>query len=169
MKPGDLLLASLETSDGGSKIRPVILLDTIPPYGDLLVCAVSSQLRLEVPGLDEVIGPQDEDYVSSGLRLPSLVRTGQLAVKRRSLFHGRIGRIRCVVGIGVWLSVGGNRTRMNGTSDTPTPTDTDTDSNTNVARLTPMLQRKLRLRLLCRDEHGRCRRWGSRVGPGRPG
>ena len=93
MKPGDLLLASLETSDGGSKIRPVILLDTIPPYGDLLVCAVSSQLRLEVPGLDAVIGPQDEDYVSSGLRLPSLVRTGQLAVKRRSLFHGRIGRI----------------------------------------------------------------------------
>lgn len=93
MKPGDLLLASLETFDGGSKIRPVILLDTIPPYGDFLVCAVSSQLRLEVPGLDEVISPNDEDFVSSGLRVQSLVRTGQLAVKKRSLFHGRIGRI----------------------------------------------------------------------------
>ena len=52
----------------------------MPPYGDLLVCGVSTQLRQRVAGFDDQIGPGDPDFRASGLKAPSLIRLGFLAV-----------------------------------------------------------------------------------------
>jgi mRNA-degrading endonuclease toxin of MazEF toxin-antitoxin module len=42
MKPGDIVLTVIPQDDQ-QKRRPVLILKTLPKYGDFLVCAVSSQ------------------------------------------------------------------------------------------------------------------------------
>ncbi len=92
MKDGDVLLAALRQADGAIKDRPVVLLRHMPPFGDLLVCGVSSQLQQSAE-LDELISPNDVDFRTSGLKSASIIRLGFLAVLPRSEFHGRIGSI----------------------------------------------------------------------------
>jgi hypothetical protein len=43
-------LAPLQQSDGSVKNHPVVLLRQMPPFGDWLVCGVSTQLRQRVAG-----------------------------------------------------------------------------------------------------------------------
>ncbi len=76
MFQGEVVLASLPRADGVWKNRPTIFLRQMPPFGDLLVCGVSRQLRHEVPGFDEIISSTDSDFVSGGLIEPSLIRLG---------------------------------------------------------------------------------------------
>jgi hypothetical protein len=38
----------------------------MPPYGDMLVYGLSTQLHQEVEGFDEVIGLSDSDYAGTG-------------------------------------------------------------------------------------------------------
>ena len=45
MKQGDLILTPVPQADGRQKNRPAIILKEMPPYGDLLVCGVSTQLH----------------------------------------------------------------------------------------------------------------------------
>lgn len=65
----------------------------MPPHGDLLVCGVSTRLRREVVGFDEVVRQQDADYPTSGLKAPSLIRLGFLGVLPTTSFSGAIGSI----------------------------------------------------------------------------
>ena len=51
---GDIALASLPQADGLIKQRPALLLRQMPPFGDWLVCGISTQLRQQVADLDEV-------------------------------------------------------------------------------------------------------------------
>lgn len=55
MRAGDVVLAELLQADGAFKFRSAIILATLEPFGDLLICGVSTQLRHEVRGFDEVI------------------------------------------------------------------------------------------------------------------
>lgn len=64
-----------------------------PPYKDFLVCGVSTQLRQEVKGFDEIIWTSDPDFASSGLKSESLIRLGFLAVLPRAKIAGSIGSI----------------------------------------------------------------------------
>jgi hypothetical protein len=41
-----------------------INLRAMPPYRDLLLCAVSTQLHHYVSGFDEIIAPEDSDFAS---------------------------------------------------------------------------------------------------------
>jgi mRNA interferase MazF len=93
MKEGDVILAPVAQADGAIKTRPAVILREIPPYKDFLVCGVSSQLNQIVQGFDEIIGPEDTDFVSSGLKTKSLIRLGFLAVLPRSRIIGSIGSI----------------------------------------------------------------------------
>jgi mRNA interferase MazF len=93
MKEGDLLLASLPQGDGTRKDRPALFLKRMPPFEDVLVCGVSSQLQQAVPDFDETIVPSDPDFRTSGLKAASLIRLGYLAVLPRSEFKGRIGSV----------------------------------------------------------------------------
>ena len=93
MTEGSLVLARLPQADGALKSRPALVLRPLPPFGDLLVCGVSSQLRHEVLGFDEVLTSASQDFVDSGLYLPSLIRLGYLGVLPLHRVIGEMGRI----------------------------------------------------------------------------
>ena len=93
MNQGDVILTPVPQADGVIKNRPAIFLREMPPYGDLLVCGVSTQLNKEVKGFDEVIRYSDGDFAATGLRSTSLVRLGYLAVLPRRAVIGSIGAI----------------------------------------------------------------------------
>jgi len=80
-------------ADGVVKNRPAIILREMPPFRDVLVCGVSTQLRQATQDLDEVISPSDHDFVSSGLVEESLIRLGFLVVVPRARIAGSIGSI----------------------------------------------------------------------------
>ena len=93
MKRGDVVLAKLPQADGSLKPRPVIILREMPPFRDLLVCGISTQLHQQVAGFDETISPSDPDFAGSGLQAPSLIRLGFLTVEPRQKILGSIGAI----------------------------------------------------------------------------
>ncbi len=48
MKESDVVIVAMPQADGSVKNRPTIVLREMPPFQDMLVCGVSSQLRQEV-------------------------------------------------------------------------------------------------------------------------
>ncbi|MBU6410022.1 MAG: type II toxin-antitoxin system PemK/MazF family toxin [Verrucomicrobia bacterium] len=93
MTEGDIALAPLPQADGQIKNRPIVLLRRFPPFGDFLVCGVSSQLHQSVAGFDETIAPADNEFAASGLKAASLIRLGFLAVLPESALLGKIGSL----------------------------------------------------------------------------
>jgi mRNA interferase MazF len=93
MKEGDVILTPVPQADGKIKNRPAIILREMPPYHDLLVCGVSTQLHQQVEGFDEIILPSDNDFKLSGLLSASLIRLGFLAVLPKKSIVGSIGSI----------------------------------------------------------------------------
>jgi mRNA interferase MazF len=96
MNEGDIALAPLPQADGQSKNRPVVLLRRLPPFGDFLVCGVSTQLQQYVKGFDEILVPPDTEFAASGLKAASLIRLGFLAVLPESGMLGKIGTLSSV-------------------------------------------------------------------------
>ena len=93
MKEGDLIIVPMPQADGAVKNRPAIILREMPPFRDVLVCGVSTQLRQVAKDFDELISPSDADFVSSGLMAESLIRLGFLVVVPHSKIVGSIGSI----------------------------------------------------------------------------
>ncbi len=93
MREGDVILTPLPQVDGKVKARPALLLRHLPPFGDFLVCGITTQINRAVAGFDEVIRPGDSDYGSSGLVAESVFRLGFLAVLPRSRIAGSIGSV----------------------------------------------------------------------------
>jgi mRNA interferase MazF len=93
MKESDVVLAPLPQADGTIKNRPSIVLRELPPYKDVLICGISTQLHQQVKGFDEIIANADDDFVSSSLVSDSLIRLGFLVVLPRKKIVGVIGSI----------------------------------------------------------------------------
>ena len=93
MNEGDVILAQVPQADGKLKNRPAIFLRKMPPYNDLLVCGVSTQLHHYVKDFDDIISSDNEDFTSSGLLAESLIRLGFLAVLPRNRILGSISSI----------------------------------------------------------------------------
>ena len=93
MKEGDVVLTPLPQADGAVKNRQALFLRELPPFRDLLVCGISSQIHQAVPGFDEVVTPGDPDFTSSGLVTASVIRLSFLAVLPRNRVVGSIGTI----------------------------------------------------------------------------
>jgi len=93
MKEGDVIVLPMPQADGVVKNRPAIVSREMPPFGDLLVCGVSTQLRQAAKDFDEVISQSDSDFVPSGLIEESLIRLGFLIVVPRTRIVGSIGSI----------------------------------------------------------------------------
>lgn len=62
-------------------------------YDDWLICMVSSQTRHYITGFDEVVQEDDDDFSESGLKVPSIIRVGRLAVVSGEILFGAIGQI----------------------------------------------------------------------------
>jgi mRNA interferase MazF len=97
MNQGDVVLTSVPQADGVIKNRPAIFLREMPPYQDLLVGGVSTQLHQEVKGFDEIIDFLDSDFPGTGLRTAALIRLGFLAVLPRRAVIGtsKTFKLRC--------------------------------------------------------------------------
>jgi mRNA interferase MazF len=93
MNEGDVVLAPLPQRNGAIKNRPVVVLRKMPPFGDVLVCGVSTQIHQATAGFDETIEPTHPDFSASGLKAASLIRLGFLAVLPQSHFSGAIGAV----------------------------------------------------------------------------
>lgn len=76
------------------KLRPALLLRRVPsPYGDWLICMVSSRLPRGLPGLDEVIQETDPEFAATGLKTASVIRVTRIAVVAGERLEGRLGHI----------------------------------------------------------------------------
>lgn len=93
MTEGDVALTAMPQADGRTKPRPAILLRRMPPFGDWLICGVSNQLHQQVVGFDDTIEPFHRDFGGSGLKAPSLIRLGFLAVLPAEHLLGVLGSI----------------------------------------------------------------------------
>jgi GNAT superfamily N-acetyltransferase len=93
--PGIVSIVRFPQSDlREGKYRPVIVLSPLPgPFNDWLICAATSQLHHEIKDWDELISPADSDFVSSGLKAPSLIRIGKLATVESGVLEGVLGKI----------------------------------------------------------------------------
>lgn len=93
MSPGSVILAHVQQSDGRFKARPAIVLATVPPYNDLLICGVSSKVRHEVVGFDELLLVGDPEFAQSGLKVDSLIRLGLLTTIPLPSVMGHLGSL----------------------------------------------------------------------------
>ena len=83
-----------QTNQASGKMRPALLLGRLPgDYDDWLICMISSQTRQYIAGFDELIRQGDTDFAGSGLKVPSVVRTGRLAVVAGDILVGAIGQV----------------------------------------------------------------------------
>ena len=89
----EIVLLALPQADGQVKPRPALVLREMPPFKDVLVAGISSQLQQEVVGFDELVRPDEPDFGSSGLRVASVIRLGFLTVLPRSKVLGTLGYI----------------------------------------------------------------------------
>ena len=94
-RPGQLALVRIpQTNLREGKLRPVLIVRRVPgPFDDWLVCMVSSQLRQQVAGFDELVQQDDADFLASGLKQASVLRIGRLAVVDGRILVGAIGEI----------------------------------------------------------------------------
>jgi len=99
-----------QTDQITGKLRPALILRRLPgQYNDWLLCMVSSHLDQRVPDFDEIITPNDSDFKESGLKVPSLIRIGRLAVVDGDILLGKLGQVdgqrlrRIVQNLSQWL------------------------------------------------------------------
>jgi hypothetical protein len=93
MKPGDVVFALMPQADTELKARPSIVLKIIPPFGDLLVCGITTRLRNFTPTLSELILSTDDDFAMSGLERDSMIRLGYLITYPKWQLGDPIGQI----------------------------------------------------------------------------
>lgn len=93
MKEGNIVKAALNQSDGKLKFRPVLLLKRMPPFGDWLVCGITSKLQNKVDQFDVLLNEDDKYFKETGLVMTSLIRLGFLAVIGEKVIEGTIGYI----------------------------------------------------------------------------
>ncbi len=92
---GQIVLFRFPQTDlARGKLRPALLLGKLPgPYDDWLMCMISSQTWHCIPGFDEIVQEGDPDFAASGLKAPSVIRIGRLAVVEGKMLLGAIGEI----------------------------------------------------------------------------
>ena len=89
IKEGHIVLFPFPYTDlSNKKLRPALVLKKLPGiFDDWLICMISSRTHLYVPELDEIIEPGDDDFESSRLKVPSVIRVCRLAVVESTLFE----------------------------------------------------------------------------------
>ncbi len=93
MEEGRVVRVAFQQADGQVKLRPAVVLRRLAPNPDLLVCAISSKLHREMPGVDIVVGAQHPDFVGMGLPFPSLIRSAYLTTVPLTAVQDPIGTV----------------------------------------------------------------------------
>lgn len=94
-KAGQIALFKFPQTDfANGKLRPALLLAKLPgEYDDWLVCKISSQMHQYIEGVDDIISPDSEDFLQSGLKTQSVIRVSRLAVAAEGIILGTMGEI----------------------------------------------------------------------------
>jgi mRNA interferase MazF len=108
-----VVFAFPQTDQSTGKLRPALVLRRCPgTHDDWLICMISSQLRHEIQGMDEIIRPTDADFVPIGLKLDSVIRVTRLAVVAAEVLQGKLGALsderlqRIRLRVADWISRG---------------------------------------------------------------
>lgn len=93
MKEGAIIKVAFPQSDGQIKFRPAVLIKIVPPFNDLLVCAISTQVQHFISGLDIMLKKEDDDFAQTRLKQNSLIRVAKLVTIPSAEAEGEIGNI----------------------------------------------------------------------------
>lgn len=93
MEEGRVVRVAFQQADGQVKLRPAVVLKRLTAGPDLLVCAISSKLHREMPGVDIVVDPQHRDFPGMGLPFPSLIRCAYLTTVPLTAVQDPIGSV----------------------------------------------------------------------------
>ena len=72
---------------------PFTVLCRVRSFEDLVVCGITSQLRLLVSDFDEITSPGDEDFEAASLRTQSLIRLGCVPTVPLAGIKGQVSRL----------------------------------------------------------------------------
>lgn len=76
------------------KSRPGLLIAKLPgSYDDWLISMISTQTHQYIGGIDEIIKKESADFIQSGLKAESVIRTARLAVVAGEILIGTIGQV----------------------------------------------------------------------------
>ncbi len=76
------------------KLRPALIIAiSASRHRDLLLALISSRLHQATLGFDEIINTSDSDYITTGLKVASLIRLGRLTSVESSVINARLGNI----------------------------------------------------------------------------
>ena len=83
-----------QANQSTGKLRPALVLRRLPGlHDDWLICLISSQLRHQVPGVDEIVYDTDPDFADTGLKVTSVIRVCRLAVVSAGTLQGAVGNL----------------------------------------------------------------------------
>ncbi len=76
------------------KLRPAFVLRELSgKFNDWLICMISSNIDLQIPELYELITSDASDFIQSGLKVSSVIRTSRLAVVDDNILLGKLEQI----------------------------------------------------------------------------
>jgi mRNA interferase MazF len=109
--PGQIVLFRFPQTDlEQGKVRPALVIVRLPgEFDDWLIYMISTQTRHYLTGFDELIEEDDGDFLRSGLKSISVIRTGRLAVVNAGKLLGATGEIdperlkRIKANLAIWL------------------------------------------------------------------
>ena len=83
-----------QTDQPSGKLLPALVLRKLPGrFDDWLICMISSQLSQQLENFDVIVGEDDADFETSGLKTDSVIRVSRLAVVSSAILLGSIGTI----------------------------------------------------------------------------
>jgi len=92
LRRGDLVLIAFPFTDlTGQKRRPALIVGRVQS-DDLLVAFITTQIVLAHPPAALLIGPNDPEFLQTGLKTSSIVRLDKLATLHRRLVSRRLNR-----------------------------------------------------------------------------
>lgn len=94
-KPGQIVVFRFPQTDlNKGKLRPALLIASLRgDHKDWLSCMISTQMHQAIIDFDESIDQNSLDFIPSGLKIPSLIRVGRLAVVASEILVGTLGEI----------------------------------------------------------------------------
>jgi len=95
MEEGEIVLV-IFPQDRKHKPRPALILREFPPYGDILICGITSQTIQFIPNFDVLLERNDPAFRETGLKAASVFRLNMLTMITKGEVRGRIGKLHQV-------------------------------------------------------------------------
>ena len=93
-KTGDIVLTHFPFTDlSGNKVRPALVLGAQDGGDDITVCFISSTIPIpqKLLKFDVLVDQKDKDFVKTGLKLKSIIKTTKIATLDKAVVLGKIG------------------------------------------------------------------------------